>query len=171
MGVNYFKKTNPLKPTVSPTVPKQLESALGSGISLPMEVVNDEFVVVSGVDKVRQEIYVVLSTPIGTRLWQPDFGSMLNRLIFQPWTSTLFSELELATDTALKTWVPSIEVLNVSFDDTYIQEQILQIIIQFRIKRTNSINITKHALTNDDRVKLTSDLFTIGVNPVFKRGS
>src|ERR1019366_3065875 len=99
MGVKYFKSAlaGVNQPNPSPLVPDALKQRLGSSIGLPLIFVNSDYPVVNGIDNVNQDIFMVLSTAVGSRLFQPDFGSTLPLLIFQPINSLLGSELTTAT--------------------------------------------------------------------------
>ena len=68
---------------------------------------------ISNLDHLRQSIKLILTTPIGSRVMLPEFGSEVIDLIDAPMTATNTLRLYAATITALERWEPRIEVRNV----------------------------------------------------------
>lgn len=169
MSFNYFQRKDPLTPESNPDVPKQLEQQLGSGLAVPLQRINNKWIVRSGSAKVAQDIFVCLSTPVGRRLLQPDYGSTLPYLIFQPYLPILRTELIMATQGALTAWVPQINVLNVRIDDSEIRNSYLMLIVRYEIKGTGSPQEIKIALATNDQTKIPPGALTIGGQSVFPR--
>lgn len=60
----------------------------------------------TGTDHLRQSIIDILTTPIGTRLCQRDYGSQLPDLIDAPMNDAGVQALFAATASAIATWYP-----------------------------------------------------------------
>jgi len=70
--------------------------------------------IISGEDALIQKIQDVLSTRIGTRLHPArDYGSRLPDLIDKPMIG-ISAEIAIATQEALKTWVPEVTITKVT---------------------------------------------------------
>lgn len=59
-------------------------SILGRALSIPIFASNGSADVVTGAANVRQAVIQRLGTPIGTLPFNPDFGSRLGELLFEP---------------------------------------------------------------------------------------
>jgi phage baseplate assembly protein W len=162
MAVQYRQRHNPIAPTLVSTIPAQLETKLPKGISIPFKVINNQFQTAEGLTKLQQDMWVTLSTPIGRRLNQCDFGSLLPLLIFEPWGPTLQQELIIATQVALQTWVPAVVVTNVVIDSSQIQSNYLKLTIMYYVKGTNANQTLEISLVGPDIVELPPGIFTIG---------
>lgn len=67
-----------------------------------------------GFDRINQSIFHILSTPVGTRFFLPEFGSMLYTLIFEQ-NDVVFKDLSVYyTKQALGKWEPRINNLDVN---------------------------------------------------------
>jgi phage baseplate assembly protein W len=67
----------------------------------------------SGVAHLRQSIQDILSTPVGTRVMRPDYGSRLADLIDRSLDDDLLIDFYVAIAEALKRWEPRIELRRV----------------------------------------------------------
>ena len=92
---------------------------------------------VSDDEKIRQAIWIVLSTPIGQRVMRPTFGSRLHELIFAPLMPETFGLAEMYVEEALTFWEPRIEVLDVTARTDPNLAHVLLITLQYRIKATH----------------------------------
>ena len=91
---------------------------------------------ISGVEKIHDSIYNILSTHIGERFMMPEFGSKLHTLIFEP-NNAVFADLaDFYIRDALGKWEKRIEVTNV---EVKIMEEgnIVPISISYRITNSN----------------------------------
>ena len=73
---------------------------------------------ITGPDHVRQCIHDILTTPIGTRIAQREYGSRLFELIDNPQNPTLRIDLIAATAAAVDRWEPRVklELVTVAFN-------------------------------------------------------
>lgn len=68
---------------------------------------------VTGMDKIRDSIYTILSTKVGERFFLPEFGSRLYLLLFEQ-NNAVFADLaDFYIRDALAKWEKRIEVTNV----------------------------------------------------------
>lgn len=166
MGIEFqFKKT---PETISArSVPEQLARKLGSGIRLPVNIVNNKWDVIDGTQKVKQDIYVALATPVKTRLGQADFGSMIPFYCFEPFTALIASQIENAAWDALTIWVPQITVKDIFVDDSAANDHVANLIIKYVIKGTSALDDVSIVLASPDTVQLPPGRFVIGGRQFF----
>lgn len=162
-------RSNPLIAVPSAKNPSQLINQLGSGIAVPLQVIDDQWVVSQGIYNLAQSIYITLSTPVGRHFYQCDFGSLLYRLIFENWNSLLEQEVITAVQTSLNTWLPYINVTNVNVDasSVNINNNLVVVSVSFILAGTTSLNTVTIPLSTDDTTQLSSSLYTINGQPVF----
>lgn len=107
---------------------------LGTGLSFPLEIgKRGQLKLETGVEKVKQSIYIILGTEIGERVDYPTFGCNLSKLAFAPLNDTTKKRICSCVKEALKTWEPRIVVEDVQTDDDSIQGR-LNITISYQIK-------------------------------------
>src|SRR5262249_40955150 len=70
----------------------------------------------SGPDRIRDAIWIVLSTSLGERLMRPEFGAGLKDYVFEPNSPALRSELASVIRSALVQWEPRIDIIDVSVE-------------------------------------------------------
>ena len=69
--------------------------------------------ILSGLDHLRQSIRLILSTPIGSRVMLPTFGSDVVDLVDERMTTANELRLYSATIDAIERWEPRIEIESV----------------------------------------------------------
>lgn len=67
----------------------------------------------SGIAHLRQSIFKILSTPIGTRVARREYGSKLPRLVDAPTNPSTILEIYAATAEALARWEPRFQLTKV----------------------------------------------------------
>lgn len=91
-----------------------------------------------GPDRIRDAIWIVLSTSWGERLMRPDFGAGAYEYVFQPNSDVVRTQLAAAVREALLKWEPRIELLGVSVREGTQPSQVLAS-IDYRIRSTNEL--------------------------------
>jgi len=88
------------------------------GITLPIQRGNDGYFRQSfrTFDQVRSNLKNLLLTKRGERLLQPDFGSGLHDLLFNPATEKFEEDLETTINDAVAKWLPYITVEDIDID-------------------------------------------------------
>lgn len=71
------------------------------GVNVYPEIILDE-------DVIRASIYHILITPVGSRLFRPDYGSRLQQLLFEPLDSVDEEDIEVFLLQAIEKWEPRI---------------------------------------------------------------
>lgn len=94
---------------------------------------------IGGEEKIRQSIWLILSTAPGEREMRPEFGCGIHELVFQPNSAALRSVVEARVQDALVQWEPRIDVLEVRVETPPNQANYLLIYIDYRIRSNNAI--------------------------------
>lgn len=71
---------------------------------------------IEGVDHLTQSISDILTTPVGSRVMRREYGSLLPRLIDQPFNNTTRIQLFAAVAGALMRWEPRLQLTRVALD-------------------------------------------------------
>ena len=77
---------------------------LGKAIKHPIELVSGRAELIGGYNIINQSIRDILSTPVGTRLMLPEYGSRLDEMAFEPNDSVLAGALRMLIAEALGAW-------------------------------------------------------------------
>jgi hypothetical protein len=163
-----FVKTTPSK------IPEVVKHLYGSGLSYPIALANSKFEISDTEKRIRDSIYIIMSTPIGTRFRRPDFGSMLPYMVFNSFTQVFISEAILYTKESIAKWEPRISIKGVDVNSDDIDENIINIRIYYYIKGTG---IERDIIINFNVSNLgsvpysSSSLFTLGGNNIFPKGN
>ena len=88
------------------------------GITLPIQRGNDGYFAQSfrTFDQVRSNLKNLLLTKKGERILQPDFGSGLHDLLFNPATEKFEEDLENTINDAVAKWLPYVIVEDINID-------------------------------------------------------
>lgn len=84
---------------------------LGQTIKNPVSIVGGRPAFVSGLDLLEQSILNILLTPVGTRPFLREFGSRIDRLVFEPNNEVLENLLWTLVKEALDNWEGRIKFL------------------------------------------------------------
>jgi len=109
---------------------------LGTGLQYPITLPNGKGVLVSDIELINQSIDIILSTPIGTRLFLPEFGSRISEVFFEPNDSVLTDYLVLFIHEALAIWETRIKVLKVQ---SVVQGTEIVSTINYRVLSSNEV--------------------------------
>ena len=95
-----------------------LKKALGTGWGFPVipATRDRQIPLVSGPDKVRQAIWIILETEPGERLMRPDFGCGLRRYMMKPNTAATRALIQRDVERALSSWEPRINLDGIGVD-------------------------------------------------------
>lgn len=115
-------------------LPDAVRARFGRGLAYPPRLLGKLWDVADGADKIKQSMYVIITTPLGTRFMRPDFGSMVPYLVFSTDGRQFDHEAKLYTKQALDKWEPRITVYQVDLDKTFISDNAVNIIIYYAIK-------------------------------------
>ena len=92
----------------------------------------------TGTTRIEQSIWMILSTIKGERFFLPEFGSDLDKCLFEQNDEILKTRVRLEVNTALAKWEPRISVLSVE-PITQENSNELPIVISYKVKGTNMV--------------------------------
>ncbi|SMG62219.1 GPW/gp25 family protein [methanotrophic bacterial endosymbiont of Bathymodiolus sp.] len=95
-----------------------LKKSLGAGWGFPIIPTGRDgnLELVSGPDKVRQAIWLILETEPGERLMRPAFGCGLRRYLMKPNTSATRALIQRDVERSLSSWEPRIRLSEISVE-------------------------------------------------------
>jgi phage baseplate assembly protein W len=114
---------------------------IGRGWPFPIKLVPDRLrSFLGGDEKIRQSIWIILTTAPGERQMLPEFGCDIHDLVFQPNTAALRGAVQARVRDALLRWEPRIDVLDVRVDTPPPDERNrLLIRIDYRVRADNAL--------------------------------
>ena len=113
---------------------------LGRGWQFPIKPdLGGRFLFAGGEEKIRQSIWLILSTAPGERHMRPDFGCGIQDLVFEPNTAALRGRLQVHVRDALTRWEPRIDVVDVRVDTPPDERNFLLILVAYRIRLNNAL--------------------------------
>jgi Bacteriophage baseplate protein W len=89
-------------------------------------------------DKVRQSIEIILRTAPGERVMRPDFGCGIHDLVFDTVSGAMVGRVATVVASALATFEPRIDVLNINPQQDTEDPTRLLIEINYRLRSSNS---------------------------------
>jgi len=110
---------------------------LGVGMKYPATTVNGKAKLIEKEELVKQSIFIILATPIGSRFMLPEYGSQLEELLFEQNDTLLENLLRLYIAQALEKWEKRIKFVSVSFLH---EEAMVKCIIKYRLLYGNEID-------------------------------
>jgi uncharacterized protein len=115
-------------------------SFLGTGWSFPPEFAREsgEVVMVSEEEDIRSSLEILFGTGSGERLFYPEYGLDTRELLFEPMSTTLKTELLDRVRIAILIYEPRIDLVSLEIDTTAGNDGRLRIILEYRVKATNS---------------------------------
>jgi phage baseplate assembly protein W len=112
---------------------------LGQGWSFPIRPTLDgRLAYASHAEKIRQSIWIILSTAPGERQMLPEFGCGIHDLVFQPNTAAMRGLVQELVRSALIRWEPRIDVMDVHVDTPPEARNYLLIHVDYRIRDHNA---------------------------------
>lgn len=113
---------------------------IGKGLYFPLRPNRDgKLSFLGGAEKIRQSIWLVLSTARGERVMLPEYGCGIHDLLFDTNTAALRSSVQSEVQEALTRWEPRIDVLDVRVEPGGELTNQLLIRIDYRVRANNSI--------------------------------
>lgn len=93
---------------------------------------------IGGEDKIRQSIWIILSTAPGERQMRPEFGCGIHDLVFEPNSATLRGMVQIQVREALTIYEPRIDLLDVRVEAQPEARNYMLIRIDYRVRTTNA---------------------------------
>ncbi len=91
-----------------------------------------------GADRIRQSIWIILSTAPGERLMRPDFGCGIHDLVFEPNSAALRGMVQARVRAALIRWEPRVDVLDVQVSTDDAERNHLFVSVEYRLRSNNA---------------------------------
>lgn len=114
-------------------------SFLGRGWPFPLRLGDKRRqTYLSGDEKIRQSILLILSTAPGERIMRPEFGCGIHNLYFEANSSVLRATTQSRVREALVRWEPRIDVVDVRVEMPQGARNYLLIHIDYRIRINNA---------------------------------
>lgn len=167
MGINYTK--NDIEPRghrPSVQIPQGLEDLLGRGLAAPVLIFNNSWGTVKGLDKVKQNMYVTIATPVGRHFRNPDFGSLIPYMVFAQLTTKLADEIRVQVKKAIEVWLPYVLLSTVEVTST--EDNLVNIGIRFRVKGSSELESVVIYLANPDTTQIDPNVFSINSRSFFR---
>ena len=120
------------------------------GISLPLTTDGDFGATYTTVDQAHSNLINLLMTIKGERPMQPNFGTDLHKLLFEPNTQELRPKLEHTIKDAVKNWLPYIEISKIDLYQVFIK-------ITYQVNPSQQENV----------VEIGANLATGGLSPAY----
>jgi Bacteriophage baseplate protein W len=114
---------------------------LGRGWSMPVEL-DPRTGLVATVEyelDIRQSILIILETAPGERVMRPNFGCGIHELVFAAVDSTVLQRIKSLVEEALRRCEARIEVLGVTVDEDASSEGVLNVELEYRVRKTNQV--------------------------------
>ena len=110
---------------------------LGKGVAFPFECGSDGSIKFSAFEQsVEESIFIILSTKIGERMMNPEFGCQIHELLFEDNTPETCALAEQYIKSALRRWENRIILKKVEAKSVEINKIVIE--IEYQIKDTNS---------------------------------
>ena len=114
------------------------------GISLPIQITNTAFSqTFQTSEQVKSNIKNLLLTKRGERILQPEFGSGLQELLFEPNVDDFEGRIEDTINESLEQWLPYVtaEEIVVDSSDTLRDNNRINVSVKFRIGDNTDLNV------------------------------
>lgn len=117
-----------------------VQELIGRGWSFPIRSTPaGKMKLVGGEERIRQSLWIILSTAPGERQMRPDFGCGIHDMVFQPNTAAFRGLVQETVRAALVRWEPRIDLLGVRVETPPEARNYLLIRIDYRIRATNNV--------------------------------
>jgi uncharacterized protein len=111
---------------------------LGSGLAFPLGTdPRGALALTDGREDIEQALRVILGTAPGERPMRPEFGCDIHDLVFEAIDAATVGRIETAIRAAAVRWEPRVELTDIDFDLSRVDEGALVITIGYRIRATN----------------------------------
>lgn len=116
------------------------QSFLGTGWSFPPAFTEGgaNVKLISGPEDIHQSLQILLSTQLGERVMQDEYGCNLNYLLFEEIDQSLVNTITSMVTDAILYHEPRISMDNLDVSESETQQGLLLISIDYTIRSTNS---------------------------------
>jgi len=89
-------------------------------------------------DDIESSLEILLSTRLGERIMQPNYGCNLDEMVFEAMNLTMLTYLKDLVENAILYFEPRIDLEEIKIDTSQDLEGMLLIIIDYTVRTTNS---------------------------------
>lgn len=113
---------------------------LGTGWSFPPAFSQGgaEVEMVSGVEDIRQSLHIILSTRLGERVMQDEFGCALDSVLFEEMDQGFINAVTSVVSNAILYHEPRITLNQLDVSESQTQQGLLLISLEYTVRGTNS---------------------------------
>jgi phage baseplate assembly protein W len=116
------------------------DTFLGRGWPFPLKLTPGRRLrLLSGDEKIRQSLWIILSTAPGERLMRPEFGCGVHDLVFEANTAAMRGLVQAKVRDAVVRWEPRIDLLDVRVEAPPEARNYLLIHLDYRIRANNAL--------------------------------
>ncbi len=115
-------------------------SFLGRGWSFPpvFSRRTNEVLMTADEEDIQKSIEILLSTAIGERFLQPEYGCNLDAYVFEPMNASVQTAIKITVKNAIILFEPRIRLLSIILDTAFIYDGRVDINVQYEVISTNS---------------------------------
>jgi phage baseplate assembly protein W len=119
----------------------QQDPVIGTGFKFPIKVNPKGGLDWSdGPQRVRDALWLILSTSLGERVMRPTFGAGVQDFLFAPNSAAYRARLAATVKSALTQWEPRIDLVSVAVDEVPAQGPgYVLVTIEYRLRSTNAL--------------------------------
>ncbi len=112
---------------------------LGTGWKFPIKIDDRGGIAISeDEEKIRESILIILSTAKGERVMRHEFGCDIHDFVFSVINTSTLTLIKSAVKEALTLWEPRIEVIDIETSAERINDGILLINVDYKVRTTNT---------------------------------
>jgi phage baseplate assembly protein W len=114
-------------------------SFLGKGVSLSFDIANDGAIRLSSLQElVKESIFIILSTKIGERVMNYNFGCEIHELMFEINNTSTQARARMYVNDAIVKWEPRVEIKSVEVEALGKNELIID--VSYYIRETSVVD-------------------------------
>ncbi len=93
-----------------------------------------------GEQSIAEAIWIILATPVNSRIMRPTFGCGIHDHVFAPANANTFATLRNEVQRALLRWEPRIDVLDVQVESQVATPNLLLLQVHYRVRANNAFH-------------------------------
>jgi len=96
----------------------------------------------TSLQKYKSNLYTLIFTGLGERVMEPDFGTIIKYLLFEPLTEDTYSKIKMDILEKTAYWIPEIDIIDITFGNELEDRENNKVTIklEFTIKMDPSIS-------------------------------
>lgn len=118
----------------------RIDEYIGSSIAFPFQInESGKLFSVKGENSILSSCIEIITTPIGQRLFLPEYGCKISKLLYRTYTSGTKELIETVVSDAIETWEGRATFKKIEFDESGIDKGIVVLHIFVEVKATYEI--------------------------------